>query len=111
MPNTKQFEAFDINDMLFGSGEMKMLSMVEMSEVFFAKITEIYNYLDEDKMVSIEIPEEDALATITRINSNQFFLAIKSNEPISGKHLTAIELVNWIFAKAPFMAMVGYSNI
>jgi hypothetical protein len=111
MPNTKQFEAFDINDLIFGSQEVKKLSMIEISQVFFLKINEIYNYLEEGKMASIEIPEEDMVATITKIDSNHFVLVRKGFEPINLTHMTAIELVNWIFAKAPFMALVGYSNI
>jgi hypothetical protein len=111
MPNTKQFEAFDLNEVLFGSGKITKLSMVEISEIFFLKINEIYKYLEEGKMVSIEVPEKDMLATITKIDSNHFVLACKGDQPISLKHLSAIEMVNWIFATAPFMAMVGYSNI
>jgi hypothetical protein len=111
MPNTKQFEAFDLNEILFGSGKITKLSMVEISEIFFTKINEIYNFLEEGKVVSIEVPNHDCLYHLTRFNSDHYVLTDRVTDQSEAKHLTAIETVNWLFATAPFMAMVGYSNI
>jgi hypothetical protein len=111
MPNTKQFEAFDINDLIFGSGEIKYLDMFELSDQFFVKIKEILKYLSEEKVASIEIPNEDCLYNIKKVSSELFLIKMNSVAEVDILQVNGIELVNWLFAKAPFMAMVGYSNI
>lgn len=111
MPRTKQFEAVDINDLIFNGGKKKYLDMYEISEQFYSHITQIYKFLEEDKTVTFEVPAEDCLYHIKKIHPGFFELRKSTSEPDARSCYTAIELVNFVFAKAPFIAMVGYSNI
>jgi hypothetical protein len=110
MPNTKQFEAWDINDMLFGNNETKYLSMVEISDLFFSKIKEVYRILNEGKVAFIELPGEDCNYTITKESSYIFILSEESIVPAPFIEKNSIEIINWLFTKAPYMGMVGQSN-
>lgn len=110
MPNTKQFEAFDVNELIFG-GSPKMLSMVEVSEEFFKSIKQVYEFLEEGKTVSIEVPIEECLYHLKRESKYVFKLTKSGGEPKLPSMLKPIETVNWLFAKAPFFGLVGYSNI
>lgn len=109
MPSKPRFEAFDINDLIFG-GKVKMLSMIEISEVFFNHINMALQLLDDGKTVSIEIPNDDALYHLSKKDEETFLLE-KCGHDVPKAELDAINTVNWLFARAPFISLVGYSNI
>lgn len=111
MPNTKQFEAIDLMDFFCNPGKKTKISMVEFSEVAYKHIEAVYEFLDDDKIVTIEVPEEDCFYHLKRKSSSVFLLTYVGENEILPKELSAIETVNWLFAKAPFISMIGYSNI
>lgn len=113
MPKVKQFEAIDINDLIFGSGESMYLSMEEITEAFITHIHQVYKFLDQGRTVSIEMPIEECFYYLKKVSENDddFKLTKMSSEPTHTEHLDGIGTVNWLFAKAPFISLVGYSNI
>lgn len=111
MPKTKQFEAVDLNDLIFGSGESKWLNMYEITGIYVENIVQTYNFLEEGKIVSIEVPHDNCHYYLTKVNSESFFLQGFGENPLEKKEMTGIEVVNWLFKKAPFISIVGYSNI
>jgi hypothetical protein len=109
MPDTKQFEAYTIQDMIFG-GKPGLYSMREVSKQFYERIEHIYNYLIEGKTAAIEVPLEDRFYYLKRIDSSTYQLTGVGGKPAESTQLDAIETVNWLFAKAPFISVVGISN-
>src|SRR3954468_6318033 len=110
MPKTKQFEAYSIQDMIFG-GKPKLYSMEEISRQFFQHIEQVYEFLNENKVISIEIPIEDRLYHIKKIDSANFRITGVGGSPAESRMFDGIETVNWLFEKAPFISLVGVSNI
>jgi hypothetical protein len=109
MPNKPRFEAFDINDLIFG-GKVKMLSMIEISDLFYNHINMALLLLDDGETVSIEIPNDDALYHLYQVDEDTFCLE-KVGYDVPKTEMDAINTVNWLFARAPFISLVGYSNI
>lgn len=105
MPSTKRFEAYTLSIPM----ELKHIDMYEMSKQFYQNIENVYKYLDEDKKVSVEVPNDETLYRIEKEGSEHFKITDQSAR--IHQILEPIEFVNWLFAKAPFIAMVGYSNI
>ena len=108
MPNIKQFEAISLEELIFG-GDIKYLTMEEMSEVFFNNIKSVYTFLIEGKTVSMEVPNDECLYHITKLESN-FYKLEKMGNDNAVSCFTPIEFVNWLFKTAPFISMVGYDN-
>jgi hypothetical protein len=113
MPNNKQFEAIDVQDFIFGKDNPIYLSMVEISKEYFKHIEMTYSYLEEKKVVSIEVPNEDCVYYLERIKDDGSLFRLTKNfdGPSIMQMLDGIETVNWLFAKVPFISLVGYSNI
>jgi hypothetical protein len=111
MPSTKQFEAVDINELIFGTGKSKWLNMYEISKIYYEHIEQAFKFLEEGKIVSMEVPADERFYYLKKINSDSFTLQALGKDPFEKKELKAIETVNWLFEKAPFISMVGYSNI
>ena len=111
MPNTKQFEAVDLNDLIFGTGESKWLNMYEITAVYVENITQTFKFLEEGKIASIEIPEDNCHYYLKKITSELFILEGIGEEPFPKTEFTGIEVVNWLFRRAPYISIVGYSNI
>jgi hypothetical protein len=109
LPKTKQFEYMDINDFIFGMKEVKYMDMYEISNHYFNHIMLVYKYLEEGKVVVTEVPEEDCTFHIEKITSEKFIISKNGFADFSSEY-NAIELVNWLFAKAPWFSMVGYNN-
>ena len=105
MPKTKQFEAYDLS--LFPPFKIIKLSMLEMSEVFYKHILHVYTLLEENKQATVEVPFEDRLYKMIRINSNQFEMKEYGGDQVVLHLMNGIELVNFLFAKAPFISLVG----
>lgn len=110
MPNKKRFEAFDINDLIFG-GSPKMLSMIEIAETFYSHIEAVLKYLSEGKTIVIEIPNDDAMYNISKKNDDMFILEKNTMDEKEAFNLGAIHIVNWLFENAPFISVVGFSNL
>jgi len=110
MPKTKQFEAVDINELIFGTGESKWLDMYDISAIYFEHITQTLKFLEEGKIASIEIPEDNCHYYLKKVTSELFILEGQGLEPFPKTEFKAIDVVNWLFRRAPFISIVGYSN-
>lgn len=111
MPNKPRFEAYEITDLIFGSKPTKMVSMEEVSAQFYRNIDMTYRFLIDGKTVSIEIPEYEAVFHISKLGEDLFVREEFSEEGNEKDVLEPIQLVNWLFRVAPFISIVGYSNI
>jgi hypothetical protein len=106
MPYSKQFESVTLTF----PPKIKMLSMVEISEIYYQNIQSIYKYLDQDKQVVIEVPSQDRMFTLVRIESDHYGIKeIGGEKPLYYSFL-ANEFVNWIFEIAPRISIVGFDN-
>jgi hypothetical protein len=110
MPNKKRFETIDINALIFGE-DPKMLSMVEIADAFYRHIEATLKYLSEGKTVVIEIPNDDAMYHLSKKNDDIFILEKNTMVEKESFNLGAIHIVNWLFENAPFISVVGYSNL
>lgn len=108
MPNKKQFSSLSLSVPF----KIEYLSMVEISEIYSRNIQHIYELLSMDKIVFLEIPDRDLTCKIIRIDSDQF--AVREYRGGGPEMVlisySPIELVNWLFAAAPFIPYVGESN-
>lgn len=105
MPNKKRFESLNLTVPF----TIQLLDMYEITDIYARHITLVYDYIVENKEVSIEVPNEDKVYKVFQISRDEFFVgeyAGNSEDEVLGP----IELVNWLFAKAPFISMVGYST-
>jgi hypothetical protein len=109
VPNKPQFEAFDIMEFIYDR-KVKMISMQDICKVFYQHIETTMQYLIEGKVVCMEVPIEDGLYHITKIDSDTYLVKMQGDHGTEVKTLNAIELVNFMFEKAPFISLVGYSN-
>jgi hypothetical protein len=106
MPSRKLFEAFDINAMFNGGNTVKMLSMREISDIYFGHIKTTYQYLGEGKTVSIEVPNHDKMYQLRKLDNGNF----EFTDLHEKNEWLPIDLVNWLFKTAPFISLVGYEN-
>lgn len=106
MPRTKQFESLNIHELPF---KVEYLDMFQLTNIFNKHIETILNYIDEGKQPSFEVPDEDAVYRIIRLDEKQYIIDITGSSE-SNVIVSPIELVNLIYKKAPYIAMVGYSN-
>lgn len=101
MPKEKRFEAMSLTIPF----SIKKLDMYEVSNTFNENITKVYDYLADGKTVAAEVPNEDEMYKIYK-DGNDIFV-IEAEVRGETLKLEPMELINWLYAKIPFIPVIG----
>lgn len=103
MPNEKLFEAMELSIPF----KTRYLTMYEVAEQYYAVIKQAMGILEKGDCLSYEYTgDEDTLYRIQKRGKDRFALQDAKN-PDTVREITANQLLNLLFAHAPFMPMVG----
>ena len=86
------------------------IDMFEMSKLWNRQIEQILTYLTEGKVVVFETPNFETTYRIYYEEIGDSFVICDMDKAID-TYKTPIDFINWIYEKAPYIAMVGYENV
>lgn len=89
------------------------LDMFEVSETWNKNINQILKFIVEKGNCTFEVPHDDTIYRVRKKNEDVFIVQADHGDTpgVTETDYEPIDFLNWIYAKAPYIAMVGYSRV